>query len=305
MTGKMVLALTCMLAFVGSALGDVSMFKLSQGTDPTKMTITWSSTAGDTQASTCKYGRDVINGTPLLNMMAEGMPDSYQFQSYDTSANKLAVYSSPQFHYVVLTNLVPGARYYYQCGDFGTVKPVDVAAYKRPDVGTVTSFKTLPAVGSATDLDGNYLTFGVTMDSGTNTWAKAPVTYNAATSMQGLVYDLATETKNKGSLKSSDNYAVLSGILANTDAPVSMVLHAGDMSYADCVHAVWDDFDLTLEQLSKKIPMMFSAGNHEQEVTWANGGSKTAFTAMEKVPYIPPPCNPQITPRRRCPTYCL
>ncbi len=62
-----------------------------------------------------------------------------------------------------------------------------------------------------------------------------------------------------------------------------MVLHAGDMSYADCVHAVWDDFDLTLEQLSKKIPMMFSAGNHEQEVSFNSGGSKTAFTAMEKV----------------------
>lgn len=284
MSGKMMSALICVLAIVGNVVvADVNMFKLSQGTEPTKMFITWSSTAGDTQASTCKYGKDVINGSPLLNMVAEGMPDSYQYQSYDTSGGLLNLYTSPQFHYVTLTNLIPGTRYYYQCGDFETVLPIVNTKFKRPDVGTVTSFKTLPAVGSATDLDGNYLTFGVTMDSGTNTWAKAPNSYTTANSMQGLVYDKTTETKNKGSEKSSDNYAVLAGLLANTDAPVSMVLHAGDMSYADCVHSVWDDFDLTLEQVSKKIPMMFSAGNHEQEVTFANGNMKTAFTAMEKV----------------------
>ena len=54
MTGVFLL---CMAVVVGSS-GAVNMFKLSQGSDPTKMTITWSSVNTQNQQSQCKFGTD-------------------------------------------------------------------------------------------------------------------------------------------------------------------------------------------------------------------------------------------------------
>ena len=67
-------------------------------------------------------------------------------------------------------------------------------------------------------------------------------------------------------------------ILQNKD--VKMILHAGDLSYADCNHSLWDSYGEMIEPLSKKIPWMVCAGNHEIEY---NGTDKNGlFTAFEK-----------------------
>jgi phosphodiesterase/alkaline phosphatase D-like protein len=66
------------------------------------------------------------------------------------------LYKSPIIHKAVLNNLLPGTKYYYQCGDI-----------TNNDLSAVISFTTLPAVGSARDADGQLLTFAIMADTST------------------------------------------------------------------------------------------------------------------------------------------
>jgi predicted phosphodiesterase len=71
------------------------------------------------------------------------------------------------------------------------------------------------------------------------------------------------------------------------DRSVKMILHAGDLSYADCNQPLWDSYGEMIEPLAKKIPWMVCAGNHEIEY---NGTNKNElFLAFEKryqMPYV-------------------
>ena len=41
-----------------------------------------------------------------------------------------------------------------------------------------------------------------------------------------------------------------------------MILHAGDLSYADCEQTLWDSYGEMIEPLSSFVPWMVSPGNH-------------------------------------------
>jgi hypothetical protein len=61
---------------------------------------------------------------------------------------------------------------------------------------------------------------------------------------------------------------------------VQMVLHAGDLAYADCNQPLWDTYGYLIEPLAKSVPWMVCAGNHEVEY---NGSDYArVFTAFEK-----------------------
>ena len=68
---------------------------------------------------------------------------------------------------------------------------------------------------------------------------------------------------------------------------VSMILHAGDLSYADCDQYLWDSYGEMIEPLASTIPWMVCPGNHEIEF---NGSDYTnLFTAFEsryRMPYV-------------------
>ena len=105
-----------------------------------------------------------------------------------------------------MTNLIPGTRYYYVCGDFSGTSGTDFQ-------NTPSTFKTLPAVGSSVDSEGNYLIFGVYMDSGVQSF-QSPSTG---------VFDQTTLTSNNNQYIGSDHRNTIAAVVANTDAPVSMV----------------------------------------------------------------------------------
>lgn len=73
------------------------------------------------------------------------------------------------------------------------------------------------------------------------------------------------------------------------DQNINMILHAGDLSYADCEQPLWDSYGVMIEPLSSLLPWMVCPGNHEIEF---NGTDYTnLFTAFEKryrMPYIKP-----------------
>ncbi len=74
-----------------------------------------------------------------------------------------------------------------------------------------------------------------------------------------------------------DSRSTLAHMEMNSD--ISMILHAGDLSYANCNQASWDTYGVMVEPLAKQVPWMAVAGNHEIEMS-AISGSKV-FTAFE------------------------
>jgi predicted phosphodiesterase len=71
------------------------------------------------------------------------------------------------------------------------------------------------------------------------------------------------------------------------DRSVKMILHAGDLSYADCNQPLWDSYGEMIEPLAKKIPWMVCAGNHEIEYNGTNkDGLFTAFEKRYQMPYV-------------------
>ena len=49
----------------------------------------------------------------------------------------------------------------------------------------------------------------------------------------------------------------------NGSVPARFVLHAGDVSYADCLGPRWDSYFDMIEPVAKQLPWMVAAGNHE------------------------------------------
>ena len=70
---------------------------------------------------------------------------------------------------------------------------------------------------------------------------------------------------------------------------IDMILHAGDLSYADCNQPLWDSYGEMIEPLASYKPWMVCPGNHEIEF---NGTDyMNLFTAFEKryrMPYVKP-----------------
>jgi hypothetical protein len=69
------------------------------------------------------------------------------------------------------------------------------------------------------------------------------------------------------------------------DNSIKMILHAGDLSYADCKPELWDSYGQLIEPLSKKVPWMVGPGNHEIEYT-IDGKLYVAFEERYKMPQI-------------------
>jgi len=104
------------------------------------------------------------------------------------------------------------------------------------------------------------------------TTARAPEMADVPTRF-GLTGDLG---------QTSDSNNTIHHMLA---AQVSMVLHAGDLSYADCFQPRWDTYGLLADPLASRTPWMTVAGNHEVEALSTCGSSLNASFAAYDVRY--------------------
>jgi len=73
------------------------------------------------------------------------------------------------------------------------------------------------------------------------------------------------------------------------------ILHAGDLSYANCNQPIWDSFGQLVEPLAATVPWMVGPGNHEIEWTADMGGVGDSadglfksFEARYKMPVVKP-----------------
>lgn len=70
---------------------------------------------------------------------------------------------------------------------------------------------------------------------------------------------------------------------------ISMILHAGDLSYADCDQSLWDSYGEMIEPLSSYTPWMVCPGNHEIEFNGTDYMNLfTAFEHRYRMPYFKP-----------------
>ena len=70
---------------------------------------------------------------------------------------------------------------------------------------------------------------------------------------------------------------------------ISMILHAGDLSYADCDQDLWDSYGEMIEPLATMIPWMVCPGNHEIEFNGTDYMNLfTAFESRYRMPYVKP-----------------
>ncbi|CAN0341275.1 unnamed protein product, partial [Discosporangium mesarthrocarpum] len=72
------------------------------------------------------------------------------------------------------------------------------------------------------------------------------------------------------------------------DPLLDLVLHAGDLSYADCDQSRWDSFMRMLDPVASRLPWMVAAGNHEIENGGMGGRPFQAYEARFTMPATAP-----------------
>ncbi|CBN76693.1 conserved unknown protein [Ectocarpus siliculosus] len=89
--------------------------------------------------------------------------------------------------------------------------------------------------------------------------------------------------------QTDDSAASLAAI--DGDNSIDLVLHAGDLSYADCDQPRWDSFMRMLDPVASRLPWMVAAGNHEIETNGAYPGAKPflAYESRFRMPAVGAP----------------
>ncbi|CBJ32080.1 acid phosphatase/ protein serine/threonine phosphatase [Ectocarpus siliculosus] len=65
---------------------------------------------------------------------------------------------------------------------------------------------------------------------------------------------------------------------------IDVVLHAGDLAYAECIQERWDSFMRMLDPVASHVPWMVAAGNHEIEAGSTSSGPFAAFQHRFRMP---------------------
>lgn len=83
--------------------------------------------------------------------------------------------------------------------------------------------------------------FGIDSLSGTLSFKTLPKVGESRPISFGVIGDLGT---------TNDSYSTLKHLISNKH--LQMILHAGDLSYADCKQEIWDQYGIMIEDLAKE-----------------------------------------------------
>jgi hypothetical protein len=150
-------------------------------------------------------------------------------------------------HSALMTGLEPGGSGYYSVGD--AARPRDASAWSTPALFTLP-----PAPGAESRLDALVVAdLGVAEPDGSNIDVNIP----APSILSYFNMPASTSTKQRMAADVADGRA-------------TMLLHAGDISYARGFGSMWDAFFESLAPISGRVPYMTAIGNHEQD--WSGHG---------------------------------
>jgi predicted phosphodiesterase len=86
--------------------------------------------------------------------------------------------------------------------------------------------------------------------------------------------------------QTSDSVQTIQGLGAHPG--INLVLHAGDLSYADCDQNLWDTYGKLIEPVASRIPWAVGPGNHEIEYLDNSTQLYLSFESRYQVPEIKP-----------------
>merc|ERR1719453_1628206 len=86
----------------------------------------------------------------------------------------------------------------------------------------------------------------------------------------------------------------------DADQDLRLMIHPGDMSYADSNATRWDRYDTLMEPLSSRLQWMVVPGNHEIESDAITGANFVPYKARFNMPRIKPPVNKPTPSQKGC-----
>jgi len=199
-------------------------------------------------------------------------------KQYNATHGPHYTYISDYFHHVPIIGLDPSTTYMYQCvvvhkhslavdqfiSDEGSnVVPVlDARRQRRRLLHSTTEGST--TTPSSTVARSDVAQFTTPALPGDTT---VPV-------QLALIGDLGQ------SIHSAQTIHHMTRLLSN----ITAILHAGDLSYADCVHLRWDAWFDLIEPLSSRVPWHVCPGNHEIEIEHPSGRIFTSYRSRFEMP---------------------
>ena len=132
---------------------------------------------------------------------------------------------------------------------FYHIIPANPNASLIPSPTPISTFKTPPAMGNP-----NQMTFDVVGDLG----------------------------------QTPDSQSTLDHMSADWFNHSQFIIHAGDMSYADCFGPRWDHYFDMIAPLASRMPWMVAAGNHEIEPNNLTGNIMDPYKARYAMPEVAP-----------------
>lgn len=75
---------------------------------------------------------------------------------------------------------------------------------------------------------------------------------------------------------------------AMQDKDAQIILHAGDMAYADCAEKRWDSYFAMIQPLAQRLPWMVCGGNHEIEPNNLTGHIMDPYKHRYAMPEVAP-----------------
>ena len=97
----------------------------------------------------------------------------------------------------------------------------------------------------------------------------APGNGEGVTLVYGIVGDLGQTKYSESTIRH-----------ISRNSKIRAIIHAGDLSYANCLQPLWDTYGKMIQPVSERMPWMISVGNHEIE--WTDGDEgENLFKAVE------------------------
>jgi hypothetical protein len=237
---------------------------------------------------------------------ASGPPLTYRRDEMCGGDARGVGYAPPGFfRTAVMTGLVPGRTYWYVVGDAGSggvggvgggggggaggeasggapppPPPPPSEQVRSPEASFVA-----PPSSSPSSQAGGRVRVLVTADMGQaepDGWSQAPE-YTVAASVRtadALAREVAASAPPAAAERASPSARAAAAALAAAAAPApSLVLHAGDISYARGYGALWTAFHDLVEPVASRVPYMVAPGNHEVDWPSSQGGGRDRYGA--------------------------
>lgn len=155
--------------------------------------------------------------------------------------------------------------------------------------------------GAAPDVFGNYTSGRIHRVQVKGLLANSEYTYTSYGDPPNIVRSFKTLPASKPTGSKDARYPFVVGVVGDlgqtedstetvrhldADKDIQIILHAGDMSYADTNAVRWDSYGLKVEPLASRLQWMVCPGNHEIESDYYTGQNFQPYEARFAMPAV-------------------